>query len=380
MRVQATGNLSWTPINSNSPSPTVSPSVNTTYVVKLDDNGCLNSDSVLVRVTDHVELTVMADTMICRGDTIQLRIKSDGFNYSWLPANQVIDPTRPNPFVVTTNPLTTYTVTANIGSCTDTKSINVSTVPYPFAYAGRDTIICFNSIAHLSGATDGSSINWSPSGDLNNPRILNPVVTPSNTTIYVLSAGDTKGCPKPGIDSVTVTVLPDIVAFAGRDTSVIVNQPLQLTASGGSDYLWTPDFGLSSTKIANPVALFNEINNAVRYRVQVYNEVGCIDSAFITVKIFNTGPTVFVPTAFSPNSDGRNDLLRPIAVGIKQIEFFRIFNRWGQLVYTTSTNGKGWDGTINGVPQATTVYVWMVKAIDYNDKPYFQKGTVTLIK
>jgi len=377
------GNLSWTPasnINATSANPTVLPSVTTTYTVKLDDNGCINTDSVLVRVTDHVNLEVMADTTICQGDTIKLRIVSDAFKYSWTPSNQLINATVASPLAITQNSATTYTVTANIGSCVASGDVKVSTVPYPSAYAGRDTTICFNTSARLSGVTNGSSVEWSPGVGLSDPAILNPLITASKTTTYILSAYDTKGCPKPAKDSMTLTVLPQISAFAGTDTSVVANQPLQLAASGGLNYLWSPDYGLSSTHISNPVATYYEPFNPIRYRVLVYNEAGCVDSAFMTVKVFNTGPAVFVPTAFSPNGDGKNDLLRPIAAGIKLIQFFNVYNRWGQLVFTTNINQRGWDGTINGKAQPTGVFVWMVKAIDYNDTPYFQKGTVTLIK
>jgi gliding motility-associated-like protein len=114
--------------------------------------------------------------------------------------------------------------------------------------------------------------------------------------------------------------------------------------------------------------------------VNVYNESDCVDSAFITVKIFRTVPQVFVPTAFTPNGDGRNDRIRPIAVGIKKIEYFSVFNRWGQLVFHTTVNGEGWDGRIKGKEQGTAVFVWIVKAVDYLGNEFFAKGTVTLIR
>jgi gliding motility-associated-like protein len=87
-----------------------------------------------------------------------------------------------------------------------------------------------------------------------------------------------------------------------------------------------------------------------------------------------------VPTGFTPNGDGLNDVVKPIAVGVKQIRYFAIYNRWGQLVFKTSINGHGWDGRIGGVLQASNVYVWMVNAVDYLDKPIFLKGTTTLIR
>jgi gliding motility-associated-like protein len=138
---------------------------------------------------------------------------------------------------------------------------------------------------------------------------------------------------------------------------------------------------LSATDIANPIAVYDDESlGGIRYKVLVNNEAGCVDSAFVTVKVFKTLPSVFVPTAFTPNGDGRNDVLRPIAVGIQRIDFFSIYNRLGQLVFSTAADGKGWDGTLGGTPQNSDVFVWMVKAVDYTGAPYFQKGTVTLIR
>ena len=90
--------------------------------------------------------------------------------------------------------------------------------------------------------------------------------------------------------------------------------------------------------------------------------------------------SIFIPDAFTPNGDGLNDVVRPIAVGIQKINYFSIFNRWGQLVFKTTVNGYGWDGRIKGLVQGTNVFVWMVSAIDYTGKSLFLKGTVTLIR
>jgi gliding motility-associated-like protein len=174
-------------------------------------------------------------------------------------------------------------------------------------------------------------------------------------------------------------MLPKINASAGNDTAIIVGQPLQLQASGGEFYLWSPSTGLSSVNISNPVMIVSGEIEKIRYRV-IVSDPYCSDSAFINVKVFKTNPQVFVPTAFTPNGDGLNDLVRPIAVGIKNIEYFSIYNRWGQLVFTTSINGHGWDGRISGKMQGSNTFVWLVKAIDYLNRPYFQKGTVTLIR
>jgi gliding motility-associated-like protein len=167
---------------------------------------------------------------------------------------------------------------------------------------------------------------------------------------------------------------------AGRDTAVVINQPLQLIATGGVGYRWSPPDNLSATNIPNPVALFTSLTENIRYKVVVFSDEGCRDSAFINVKIYKTRPTVFVPTAFTPNNDGKNDLLRPIAVGIKNIDYFNIYNRWGQLLFSTRINGHGWDGKIKGLLQGTGTFVWTVKATDYRGAAYFQKGVSTLIR
>jgi gliding motility-associated-like protein len=175
-------------------------------------------------------------------------------------------------------------------------------------------------------------------------------------------------------------VLPKINAFAGNDTAIVVGQQLQFNASGGVRYQWIPGTNLSNTTISNPVATYTGNFDSIRYQLLVYNEADCVDSAYITVKVFRTNPSVFVPSAFTPNGDGVNDVIRPIAVGVTQIQYFRIYNRWGELIFSTTQSGQGWNGKINGKNQGTGVYVWIVKAVDFTGKEIVEKGTVTLIR
>lgn len=377
------GNFTWSPVNSitgaTSASPVAFPVTTTWYYVDLEIDGCINRDSIRVRVTDHVNLQVMNDTTICSRDTIQLQIISDGFRYTWSPASQLNSSFIKNPIAITAN-TTDYRVIAFIGGCSASKTIRVNTVPYPLVNAGKDTVICYNTPAQLKGFTNGSSWSWASSPSLSNPSLLNPIAYPIRTTDYILTAYDNRGCPKPGIDTVNVMVLPKIVPSAGKDTSVVVGQPLQLNARGGDFYSWFPSRYLSDYSIPNPVAIFTEPFDNISYKVEVYNTAGCVDSAFINIKVFATQPSVFVPTAFTPNGDGKNDILRPIAVGMQRIDYFQVYNRWGQLLFSTKTNGHGWDGRINGQLQSNNVYVWIVKAIDFTGAVYLKKGIVTLIR
>ena len=377
------GTYNWSPainmINANTATPSITPQATTKYYVDLDLQGCKNRDSIIVNVVDHVTLQTMKDTTICSSDAIQLQIVSDALQYNWSPSNQLDNAFVPQP-IATTNNATKYHLVANIGNCKTSADINVRTVPYPIAFAGNDTIICFGTTALLNASTDGSIFKWSPPEGVVNTNASFTKANPASTTTYIFSALDNKGCPKPGIDSVIVTVLPKIAAFAGHDTTIVINQPLQLNGSGGATYQWFPATSLSSSTVADPIAVFNQPSAGTKYKLIVTNEAGCTDSAFIIVKVYKTVPSVFIPTGFTPNHDGKNDILKPILAGIQRIEAFHIYNRWGQLLFATSTEGQGWDGTVNGITQSAGTYVWIIKAIDYNGIPYFNKGTVTLIR
>jgi gliding motility-associated-like protein len=383
LSVTGNGNFTWTPVSriqgENTATPLVWPNVTTTYFVRLDDNGCINEDSIKVRVVNFVTLEVMPDTTICLTDSVQLRANTNGLRIQWQPAVDIDLPDIANPKAKPKG-TTDYTITSRIGKCVDEKTITVKTVPYPVVDAGADTTICFNATAQLHGSTDGTQFSWSPVQSLLNANTLTPQARPLATTRYILTATKPlSGCPKPSRDTVIVTVLPKINAFAGNDTAVVLGQPLQLNATGGNTYIWSPATALSSTTIPNPVGLYDGSFETIRYKL-IATIDNCSDSAYVNVKIFKTPAQVFVPTGFTPNRDGKNDIIRPIAVGITKIEYFRIYNRWGQQVFQTVENGKGWDGRIKGQDQGSGVYVWVVKAIDFTGKEFFAKGTLTLIR
>ena len=97
------------------------------------------------------------------------------------------------------------------------------------------------------------------------------------------------------------------------------------------------------------------------------------------IKVYK-GPEIYVPNAFTPNGDGRNDLLRPIAVGMKTYRYFKVFNRWGQPIFSTQDFSKGWDGRVNGIMQNTGSFVWMAEAVDFMGNIIQRKGSSTIIQ
>ena len=165
-------------------------------------------------------------------------------------------------------------------------------------------------------------------------------------------------------------------ARLGNDTTVAFGQPLQLHASGGELYQWFPSTGLSDPRSPDPVAT---LNSDMQYIVTAYTSFGCPTYDSILIKAYK-GPDIYVPNAFTPNHDGRNDRFHAVAAGIVNISYFNIYNRTGQLVYSSHNSSEGWDGTRNGQPQPEGSYVWMIQGTDYQGKMHVKKGVVVLIR
>lgn len=382
LQLQAIGDgvFEWTPayniINTNSSNPIVYPKITTIYTVKMTENRCVATDQIKVRVVDSVTLNAGLDTTICTTDTITLLPKSDGLQYIWT--------SNPNAYISNaqfksplTSPFstTTYHVISRIGKCSKEDEITVRTVPYPVVEAGQDVIICYDDTVTLNGYTNGSAFRWDPALSIIDGNTLSPRVFPLKTSTYTLFGFDTLGCPKPGIDRILINVRDQILAFAGNDTAIVKGQPLQLKGSGSDFYSWSPETGLSRTSVPDPVAV---IHSNMSYVMKTYNSDGCFSMDTINIQVFQTLPDIFVPNAFIP--DSRNNELRPKAVGISTLDYFRVFNRWGQIVFHTSRLGKGWDGRINGVLQANGTYVWAISGTDYTGKKVIKKGTAVLIR
>jgi gliding motility-associated-like protein len=383
LRSVGNGAFSWTPnyniINSTSANPSVYPKQTTSYIVSLNENGCVKQDTIRVRVLDFITVDAGRDTSICSTDSIILRPVSDALQFSWSPATAMNNSQVKNPVASPTADIT-YHVVANLGKCQDRDSIRIKVSPYPVANAGGDTSICFSNVAQLQATMSGASFTWAPVNSLQNANTLTPLAKPTTTTTYLLTVRDTLGCPKPVRDSVTVSVVPRVMAFAGNDTTIVANQPLQLNATGGTGYAWLPVTGMNDGSIANPLVTLNATVDTITYRVRVSTPEGCFASDDMKVTVFKTGPEIFVPSAFTPNTDGKNDVLKPVAVGIKSLTYFKIFNRWGQVVYSSTDLSHGWDGKINGVTQATDTFVYMAEATDYLGNVFKRKGTVVLIR
>ncbi|MFZ6023137.1 MAG: gliding motility-associated C-terminal domain-containing protein [Bacteroidota bacterium] len=385
--VSGAGIFNWLPnyniLAANTSSPTVFPKDTTKYIVTMLENGCANTDTVTVNVVDFITVQLGPDTTICQTDIITLRPNTIASTFAWSPAASLNNPSVRNPLA---RPLTntTYTIIGNLGSCQATDQITIRVAPYPRVnILTNDTVICYGSRVQLNGSFTGTHYRWSPTTSLFNATSLNPLAGPSQNTLYTLSVRDTlSGCPKTVVDSIRITVIPLIQVDAGRDTMIVPDQPLQLQAivSSGNQYRWSPGLGLSNTIILNPVVQLGDDVDSIIYRLRVSNLGGCYGEDAIKVRVYKGKPDILVPSAFTPNADGTNDIFKPITIGITQLQYFRIYNRWGQLLYTTSEQGAGWDGSYQGLKQVSGTYVYMIQGTDFAGKTVFRKGTVVLIR
>ena len=394
--LKATSNgtsFSWSPnyniLNRNSLTPLTFPKDTTTYVLTATDNGCINKDSVTINVLDFITVDAGLDANICLTDTFTMQTNSYALSYLWTPAATLVDSTVKYPKAIPTNAVTKYYVKANLGKCQDRDSITLFAYPYPKAQAFTDTSICRTQSVQINGVYQGETFNWSPSNSLSNPLSTNPIATPDSTTDYIFTVQNLSGCLKKVTDTVSVNVVQPYIVNAGNDTTVVINQPLQLFAkllnNSDKSFVWTsnPSFAISSLNdltIQNPTAIFLTNFDSVYLIVTTYTKEGCSATDKLKITVFKTLPEIFVPSAFTPNGDGRNDVIKPLPVGVTKLDFFNVYNRAGQLVFTTSQVGAGWDGRIRGKLQDSGTFVYTVQGVDYLGKTITKNGTIVLIR
>ncbi len=279
----ATGGVSyvWSPAlglsSTNIANPVANPAIATTYAVTVTDaGGCQATDSVIISVNALPIVTASKDDSTCIGKSVSLSAIG-AITYLWTPAKDLSDATISNPISTPTATIN-YTVTGTDGNgCTNSDQVLVKITNGTPVDAGTDQAFCFGKNATLNASGVGVTYTWSPSTGLNNATILNPIATPTQTTKYTLSMTDNKGCIN--IDSVLVTVNYITIKVA-NDTVLCSSNSLQLSASGGVSYLWSPSTGLNDATIPNPLAT---LVASTTYRVDITDAAGCKN--FDTVKV-----------------------------------------------------------------------------------------------
>ncbi len=322
----------------------------------------------------------------CKGYTVSFKNQSTGgFAYHWnfgtgnaADTSSDFEPT----FTYPDSGVYVVSLLVNKGTtCPDSISRYVKVFPTFKANYSYDGLHCPNaeiSFTDLSTSTYHAVTEWNWSfGDGAGSPDQNPkhAYTKGGTYPVVLISKSDLGC----IDTMKKDVfIENFVPFAGNDTIIVKGESINFNATGGINYTWTPSTHLNNPNISNPTGYYPDTTR-LDYMVHITSANQCEGDDTMNVWVVGQ-PSVFVPSAFTPNGDGINDELKPIGIGYKSVDYFRVFNRWGQVMYESDHFKVGWDGRFNGVLQQIGTYFWQLKVTDRFGKEEFYKGDATLIR
>jgi gliding motility-associated-like protein len=346
-------------------------------------NGYGCKDTLYARLVDT--LTVKAITgpnaIYCAPEPVLIGGNpKPGIRYQWSPAAGLSDPNISNPFA-SPSVTTKYYLTAisGGGGCRNTDSVLVTTsIPdTTLQFLGKTAFCSSSPDSAVLVLAASNSIQWYKNGTAlsgSQPRRFR--ITESGSYYAVVT--NQNGCHMP-TRSVKVDIEQPIpgITYPIQYTFLDSNLPLQARSIGVS-VLWKPAVYLDNPLVYNPnFNVGSELEQ--KYLINFTTAGGCrtTDTQFVrSIKEVQ----VFVPSAFTPNNDRINDRFFPVTIGIKELYSFNVVNRWGREVYSMGKSDTGWDGTFKGIPQDPGIYVWYMKGIGIDNKIYFRKGTVTLIR
>jgi gliding motility-associated-like protein len=267
---------------------------------------------------------------------------------------------------------------SNFGCSSDEVTKDIMVHPKPSMELSISDSCVFKDIVYTARDLSNNIIGWYwdfGNGLKEGPDVIKKQFPVEGHHPFVLIAATDKGC-KDTIDR--AFSIYDNDSFAGADTVVAKNQPVFLNAMGGSNvtYTWTPAEGLNDPRVEKPVAISDK---DIEYTLYSVTDKGCEKTSKIFIKRY-AGAEIYIPNAFTPNADGRNDLMKVFPVGFKTFDYMAIFNRYGQQVYLTKDWNQGWDGTMNGIRQDAGTYVIVTKMTDYNGKVMVRKSAFVLVR
>ena len=366
-------------------SNTLLPSVETFYATQTTIFGC-ESPRVAMTVTIH---PIPADSIlnptqnfICDGSFLQLNA-SNNYTYQWLNNGLPIAGDSSNNYSAHLGGIYSFQMTNQYGCINNSSnSISIQLIKKPaagFSYDNRckNTPIQFTNTSNI--ANSGTIIwNWDfgngSIGKLKNEQSIYKSIGKYTVTLSARPSN----CPLLA-DSIKkdLTIEDPVPGIHYGDVNAKAKTPYLLSARNfGITYLWNPFIGLSNPSIQNPTTTL-KVEQV--YTIRITNNSGCLTHDTVLVRVFNDYG-VYVPSGFSPDGDGVNDKLTPILIGIREVRSFRIYNRWGQLLYQTSNKNAGWNGTYKGKQQVSETYVWVLVVITEEGKTILKTGKSTLIR
>jgi len=356
---------SWSPATglsaANIADPVATPADNTTYTVTgRADDGCTGSALATLRVNPLPGITKSNDAAICAGNQVQLSASTPSSAvYSWSPAAGLNDPSVAMPMAGPQN-TTRYTVTVtDANGCRNQADVLVTVLAAPaFSVTPLSAAVCKGESVSLR-ADGGETYQWTGPGNAVLGTQPGLQITPGQTTNYAVTM---TACGQTTTLQVPVTVNEQPVTGITKSNDLDCSHgTAMLQATGGVQYVWDAVAGISNPNISNPVVSPLETTT---YQVTITNAAGCSKKEAITVAAdFSTAISTYpLPTAFTPNHDGRNDCFGLKYWGAVSSLEFNIYDRWGVLIFTAHTISDCWDGTYKGELQPAGSYVYFIKA------------------
>jgi gliding motility-associated-like protein len=340
----------------------------------------VNYDNVCTPASDSIDIEVKIspqsvglppDLFVCKDTSILLTPNSGFDSYKWQNGA-----TTTSFFVSTPGNYTVISKNYCGKEFRDTFNL-IKTLPQQFSVSMQNTTFCQGDTVQFT-AKGGNKYAWEPAAAFDYPASSFSTVIVNESKEFKVSITD-ELCGRDTLIVIPVLVYnnPNITVLKSNDVNCEIDSA-RLIATGGNEYVWSPQ-----------VFITRNLNNELRvkpietttYYVQGKDTRGCIGWDSISVYFVKEGQQKFyVPNAFTPNHDGHNEMFKPVFTGPSSKFNFRIYNRWGQLVFQTNTPGKGWDGTFHSIPQPKDVFIYYITAEGACNGKFEQKGTFVLIK
>ena len=378
-------NYTWSPsddvLNPNDPSTSITANQSTLYALTASYPGCPDSTQYLnINVESSISVELGPNQLLCTGDTaiIEALISPFGnYTYEWTPAGDNYGPQgEPNIFYYGDTSITFHLKASTPSGCYGTDSVSIQVLPKLY------TSVNTNDTGYCAGTADtlqlvisggGTQYHWSPGYGLSDSTIADPWVYPGTTTDYTVYIQNDNGCAD--TQHISVAVYPAAMIHLPDSVTLYPGEFYQLSPETNCLYFqWFPPSGLSADDISNPIA---QPEVRTRYFVTGTTEHGCV--AYDSIDVLVEETVVGMPNAFVPGN-GSNNVFKPSVKGLAHLNAFKIFNRWGEMVYQSTNINEGWDGSFNGHPQSVGVYMYLIDGVLDNGKPFVMQGNVTLLR
>lgn len=335
----------------------VNPPVDTSYYIKAEKTtGCFAFDTVKISVHHSPIIDLGSDKNFCIGDSAVFDAGNGFTNYSWSTGSITQ--------YITVKDIGSYSVMATTSEgCKSYDSVKVLNVfPDALVTLDHDSSLCKGSNRILD-AGNFISYLWNNGSD-------SRTITINSTGVYAVSVTDNNGCK--GTDTTVITnVLPSPVGFLPPDTTICSYGTLDIKPiKNFRNYLWSNNLLTSAITISKPGT----------YWLQVTDDNNCEGKDTVVVVSKDCLKGFYIPSAFTPNNDGVNDIFRPLLFGNVKKYQFTIYNRWSEKVFQTAEPGKGWDGIYSGRQQDTNIFLWICSYQLEGEDQKIEKGTVLLIR